>query len=174
MPAKKSQVENVFFIRSAGVSWEGTEAFMDLTVPFSLELKLNILFFSTYSRLLCGIIPLQRWNALLFVSAFLSGSQQREGRPWAHMGSILLCMGGCPDVVLWGIIMFGHEQTWLVREPALMGQHDTRGCATGLPSEPLFSVILSTSPGFSWWRADFISGHGVIPDAVRMAGWMRW
>lgn len=58
--ASKNEPGGKLFTRSAGDSQEATEAFLELTVPFSLELKLNILFFSTCSRLLCGIIPIQR------------------------------------------------------------------------------------------------------------------
>lgn len=97
LPAKTSQVENALFTRSAGVSWESTEAFLELTVPFSLELKLNILFFSTCSRLLCSIIPLQRWDALFFVSVFLSGGQQwKRGEALSSHGLHLLMHGRMP------------------------------------------------------------------------------
>lgn len=59
--ASKNEPGGKCFIHwSAGGSQEATEEILKQALPFSLELKLNILLFSTCSTLLCGIILLQR------------------------------------------------------------------------------------------------------------------
>lgn len=67
-------------------------------MPFPLELKLNILFFSTCSTCcLVIIVPWQRWNALLFVSVFLAGSQQwKRGEALSSHGLHPLTHGRMP------------------------------------------------------------------------------
>lgn len=98
------------------------------------------------------------------------GSLKLTWAPSSHAweDALMLYWG---SLCLWAAVMFRHEQNWLVREPALMGQHGTHGCATGFPMEPPLSVVLSASPGLPDERHILFQGMWWLQV---LWGWQVW